>query len=289
VLIGAAWAVARGGQASFSWGVFALVAVGAVALQVAANTFNDYFDWRSGTDLANNEYFQPFSGGSRSIELRLITAPALFRVGLGAIAVATAVGVALTWLCGPEILGFGVAGALSAFFYTAPPLRLVARKGLGELLIGLNFGPLMVAGTAFCLTGTLTVMDFVAGLPIGLLTTAILWVNQFPDAVSDEATGKNNLVVVLGKRAARWGYVALWTAAFGTIVFVAAAGLHPVGVLAALFALPLALPTTRTLLRHYDDRKLVSACSGTIRLQLVTGLLMAAGLRWSSTFTEWML
>lgn len=289
VLIGAAWSVARGGAESFAWGILAMVALGTAALQVAANTFNDYFDWQSGTDQANNAYFQPFSGGSRSIELRLITPSALLSVGLAAVAVAVTVGAVLVWLRGPWLLAYGAAGLFSAYFYTAPPLRLVARRGLGELLIGINFGPLIVAGTAFCLTGTVSPMDFVAGLPIGLLTTAILWVNQFPDAVSDEATGKRNLVVVLGKRAARWGYVALWVVAFGTIALSAILGWHPVGVSLALLALPLAFRTTHILVRHYDDRELVSACSGTIRLQLVTGLLMAIGLRWSSALTGWLL
>ena len=84
-LIGAAW-VATAGQASrFPWLLFTLAMLGGIALHVAANTFNDYFDWRSGTDPANNEYFQPLSGGSRSIELGLITEEQLFRVALGVV------------------------------------------------------------------------------------------------------------------------------------------------------------------------------------------------------------
>ena len=88
-------------------------------------------------------------------------------------------------------------------FYTAPPFRFASRKGMGELLIGLNFGPLMVAGSFLVQTsGDMThVMNAVlAGIPIGFLVAAIVFVNQFPDHDGDKATGKNNLVVVFGPR-----------------------------------------------------------------------------------------
>ena len=71
-------------------------------------------------------------------------------------AVGEAIGAWLAWVQGPALLLFGLAGAFSAYFYTAPPLRLCARRGFGELLVGLNFGPLMVGGTVFALTGTVT-------------------------------------------------------------------------------------------------------------------------------------
>jgi 1,4-dihydroxy-2-naphthoate polyprenyltransferase len=159
--------------------IFAITLLGASALHLAANTFNDYFDWKSGTDQANSDYFQAFSGGSRSIELRLITLPGLLRLAIASSGVAALAGIALVLLVTPQILWFGLAGLFSAYFYTAPPLRLVARRGLGELLIGLNFGPLMVAGAVLALQGTVTWSHFLLGLPVGLLTTAILWINQF--------------------------------------------------------------------------------------------------------------
>ena len=56
-------------------------------------------------------------------------------------------------ISGPLVLLFGLVGAFSSYFYTAPPLRLAARRGLGELVVGLNFGPLATAGTVYALTG----------------------------------------------------------------------------------------------------------------------------------------
>ena len=179
---------------------------------------------------------------------------------------------------GPELLLFGLVGIFSAIFYTAPPLRLAARKGLGELFVGLNFGPLMVAGTVYALTGTLTWLDVALGLPIGLLTTAILWVNEFPDAPSDAKVGKNHLVVVLGKERARWGYALLLVASFAILGALVALGKIPLLALLFLGGIPLAVIAARIVFRHFQDRALAKACATTIQLHLVAGLLLAIGL-----------
>ena len=279
VLIAAAWVAATSSMA-FSWLAFGLAAVGASALHIAANTFNDYFDWKSGTDQANNDYFQQFSGGSRAIEMGLISERGMRNVGIGASVVAAAIGVALTAMQGPGIIAFGLAGLFAAYFYTAPPLRLVARKGLGELFIGLNFGPLMVGGTVYALTGQVGAVDFLVGVPIGLLTTAILWINEFPDAASDAETGKDHLVVVLGKERARYGYIAVVAAAFVVAAIGAFAGPFPAGAALFLLGLPLAAYASTIVFRHFNSRKLVDACKATIQLHMVAGLAMAGGLLW---------
>lgn len=279
VLIGATWAVVTRSLTPFPWLLFFLTLFGAAALHIAANTLNDYFDWTSGTDKVNNDYFLPFSGGSRSMELGLISEKGMLKVGLVSLGAAFAFGLTVMFLSKqPLLILFGLTGAFSAYFYTAPPLRLVARKGLGELLIGLNFGPLMTAGTVLALTGRVSWGDFAVGLPVGLLTTAILWINQFPDEVADRISGKHNLVVVLGKERARWGYVLLMVAAFGIAVTGVLTGLFPIGTLAILGAVPLAYSAIRILFQHYNDRELVTANSKTINIQLIAGLLTVAGI-----------
>ena len=281
ILIGAAWVMSQGGLDQFPWMNFGLAMVGASALHIAANCFNDYFDWKSGADPANNEYFQALSGGSRAVEMGLISLKGMFNVAAAASLVATICGAVLIYLVGPGILLYGLVGLFSAYFYTAPPLRLVARKGLGELFIGLNFGPLMTSGTAYALTGAFHWVDLLVGVPVGLLTAAILWINEFPDAPSDEATGKEHLVVVLGKRAARWGYVGLLLGAFGLVGIGAATGIFPAGALLFLGGLPIAAYAVKVLFEHFDDRELVGANKATIWLQAVAGILMAVGIYWN--------
>jgi 1,4-dihydroxy-2-naphthoate polyprenyltransferase len=169
IATGAAWISAQGNLAGpFPWLLFWLAILGGVAIHISANTFNDYFDWTSGTDKVNNSYFMPYSGGSRSIELGLISERKLLLVAWITLGIAAIAGLPFLILRGPALLIFAIAGAFSAYYYTAPPLRLAARKGLGELIVGLNFGPLMTAGTVFALTGQLSWMAFFIGLPIGL-------------------------------------------------------------------------------------------------------------------------
>src|SRR5690606_39371380 len=124
-----------------------------------------------------------------------------------------------------------------------------ARKGLGELFVGLNFGPLMVGGTVYALTGSLNWLDLYVGVPVSLLITAILWINQFPDKVSDEATGKHNLVVVLGRRRARWGYVIAVAGAVAGAGVGVLAGLVAAAAVLSLLGRPVAVECPGVLLR----------------------------------------
>jgi 1,4-dihydroxy-2-naphthoate octaprenyltransferase len=285
ILLGASWVAYKNLIQPFPWDLFFMALFAGIFLHIAANTFNDYFDWKSGTDQANNDYFLPYSGGSRSIELGLISEKSLFRVASISLLIAGTLGLILTLRSGPGILIFGLIGALSSYFYTAPPLRLAARKGLGELLIGLNFGPLATAGTVYALTGSVTLTDFLIGIPIGLLTTAILWINQFPDEDSDRETGKINLVVMLGKKRARWGYLLLLAAAFGLLLYWLAVGLLPLATLLVLGSIPLAVYAGRITVREYNQRSLIRANAATIQLHLACGLLLVAGLLLSVFFS----
>jgi 1,4-dihydroxy-2-naphthoate octaprenyltransferase len=275
--VGAAW-VAATAQGAFAWVPFIMALIGGLALQLAANTFNDYYDWRSGADPGNNDYFLPFSGGSRSIELRLVKPRTVFRIGVLCSVIATACGVGLVALGRTGVLAYGVFGLFAAWAYTAPPLRLVARRGLGELLVGLCFGPLMVAGVVEALTGRFDPDAVLLGLPIGMLITAVLWINEFPDHDADVAAGKIHLVAVLGKPAARWGYATLVLGAFILLGGMTLMRAWPLEVLAALTALPVGVWAVRHLIRHWADRELVRANAATIGLHFATGLLIAGGL-----------
>ncbi|QYK50142.1 MAG: UbiA family prenyltransferase [Anaerolineales bacterium] len=287
ILIGGAWVAANNIVSPFPTGKFLLALFAGILLHVSANTFNDYFDWTSGTDPANNDYFLPYSGGSRSIELGLVNEKTLLAVASIALLLSGGMGLVLALQSGWGLLAFGLLGAFFAYFYTAPPLRLAARKGLGELAVGLSFGPLAVAGTVYALTGRATLADFLAGVPIGLLTIAILWINQFPDEEADKATGKENLVVVLGKERARYGYVLLMLAAFGLALYwTLVSGLFPIGALLILAAAPLAIQASRVILREYRERSLVRANVTTIQLHAIAGLLMAAGIFWSDSLAR---
>lgn len=149
---------------------------------------------------------------------------------------------------------------------------------MGEFLIGLNFGPLMVAGSTLVQTGKLVPEAFLAGIPIGFLIAAVVYMNEFPDHDSDKATGKNTLIVVFGPEKARAGYVALIAAAFLSIAVMAFNGTLPMLTLMALLAIYFGYAATKTLYKYYNDRLLQPANWGTIIMHSVAGILLTVGI-----------
>lgn len=281
------------GDGLFSVTSLLLAVFGVLLLHLSSNVFNDYFDVSDGTDEANNEYFQPggaaITGGSRAIELGIITLNKTKTVAtsllLASLLVAGFLFYNIYQVTGATsnvegALAVGLSGLFLGYFYTARPLRLVARRGLGELAIFLAFGPLLTLGTGYAISaetiGFLSsefYMLLSLGVPFGFLTTNILYINQFPDAESDAKTGKNHLVVTLGKKAARWGYLVILSLAFYSSVYLNdLLNIHDnfnsnvflVGnAVLYLFGLSIFMK----LLKNYQKRELVNANIQTIILQ----------------------
>ena len=262
-----------------SWGWLGLTLLGGSLLHIGTNTSNDYFDHISGTDARNYNYSNKgLNGGSRGIQMGLISPKGIITVSIVTFTLSALVGIPLIVKSGLSILWLGLIGVFSGLFYTAPPFKFSSRKGIGELLIGMNFGPLMVAGSALVQTGQLLPEAFLAGIPIGFLIAAVVYMNEFPDYDSDKATGKNTLIVVFGQEKARAGYVALVTSAFVSIVILAFNGTVPKLSLIALFAAYFGFTATRTLYKYYNDRLLQPANWGTIIMHSVAGFLFCIGI-----------
>jgi 1,4-dihydroxy-2-naphthoate octaprenyltransferase len=147
--------------------------------------------------------------------------------------------------------------------------------------VGLNFGPLAIAGAVYAITGEFSWQAFLLGIPVGLLTMAILWINQFPDEDADRASGKINLVVVLGKERARWGYLILLASAVGLLCYWAVLGLIPPGAILAIIAIPIGIRASTVLMREYAERSLIQANAATIQLHLIFGITYAVGIAYS--------
>ena len=172
IFAGAAVTSMLGEHVSWSW--LGLTLLGGAFLHIGTNTSNDYFDHRSGTDALNYNYSnEGLNGGSRSIQMGLITPKGMLTLAIITFAMSAVVGVPLIMKSGLQILWLGLIGFFSGLFYTAPPFKFSSRRGMGEFLIGLNFGPLMVAGSALVQTGRLIPEAFLAGIPIGLLIAAV--------------------------------------------------------------------------------------------------------------------
>ena len=262
---------------TFNVGYFLLAMLGGIFLHLGANVSNDYFDHKSGNDEANKEFVRPFSGGSRAIQLGLLSPREVLAGSLLFYAAAILIGVYFTLAVGPIILVLGLVGVVSGFFYTAPSLNW-AGKGIGEILVGVNFGALMTLGAYYVQTGMLSVEPLASSIPVSLLIVAVLYINEFPDSVADEAVGKRTLVVRLGRAKAAYGYAAIVFSAYFFVLVNSVAGITPPQALLAMIPFPLAFRAVKHAFRfHSEARKLALANALNIVFHLLTSLLLSLG------------
>ncbi len=273
ILLGGALAWRQTGE--FSWGLFILTLVGGILIHAGANVSNDYFDHKSTNDDINKEFARPFTGGSRMIQNGLLTPKQVLIEALICYALGSAIGIYLVIVKGLPILWIGLFGAVTSFFYTAPPLKLVHR-GIGEIFIGLNFGVLMVLGTYFVQTGELSWVPVIASLPVSLLIMLILYINEFQDYNADLAVGKLNWVARLGRKNGAIGYIVFIVAMYLTIALGIITGSLPVWSAATLITVPIAMKAIKGVQTNYDNvRALVPVNAATIQLHLIVGIILA--------------
>ncbi len=276
IVLGAAIALYH--TSTWDWPLFLLTLAGMVLIHAGANVANDYFDHLSGNDAANVDFVRPFTGGSRMIQNGLLSPREVLSLSLVCFAAGIAIGSYLVIKVGWPVLVLGVLGVLGGFLYTAPRIFLVAR-GIGELVIGLNFGILPVAGSYFVQTGEFRWDVVLLSLPVAVLIAAILFVNQFQDYEADKAVGKRNWVVRLGRRASAKVYAASMLAWAIPIVVAVILKLAPPLCLIALLPLVPSLKAIQTAMKHYDNpQQLTPANALTVIVHLTVGLLLSGAL-----------
>ena len=183
-------------------------------------------------------------------------------------------GLALAALSSWVLIAVGAVCIAAAWTYTGGPLPY-GYRALGEVFVFVFFGLVAVVGTTYVQTLTLPGLAFAVAVPIGLLSVALLMVNNLRDIAGDAVVGKRTLAVLLGERATRLVFVGLLTVPFAVVIAVGVS--HPWALL-ALLAAPLALPPARTVLRGGRGPALIAALQGTGLLTLATGVLLGAGL-----------
>jgi 1,4-dihydroxy-2-naphthoate octaprenyltransferase len=261
---------------AFDAWLFVATMGGLVFLHAGANVVNDYFDFRNGTDRVNRNR-SPFNGGSPFILDGILTPRQVYKAALAFFAVGSIIGIYLAIEVSYLVLLLGVAGVATAFFYTSPRVNL-ARRGVGEVALGLAFGPLIVSGTYLVQTGEITFASFLIGLPVGILIGLVLFVNQFPDMEADRVAGKTHWVVRMGLHKASYWYAGLMVATFSTILALWALELYPPLVLLGLVPALVAVKASRIVLeKHPTVRELLPAQAMTIQVHLMVGLLLSAG------------
>jgi 1,4-dihydroxy-2-naphthoate octaprenyltransferase len=268
-----------GGAAAHQDGVFdalrfALAMLGTILAHASVNLWNELSDYR--TKIDEHTPRTPFSGGSGNLQAGLTSPGAVRAAAAGTLLVALGCGLYLTWVSGPWLLVFVVAGGVAAVFYTSH----MARFALGELAAGTCLGTFVVLGTYYSMAGGLTWNVVWLSIPPGILTALLLLLNEFPDAEADRAGGRRHLVIVLGRRGAAVLYTVSLATAYAIVGAGAILGWFPPWVLLSFLTLPLAIRAAIGALRDgtgSDRSRLVPAQAANVGVVLLTDLLLAVG------------
>ena len=264
VLIGTG--VAFGYGAFSAWrAVLALVV--ALALQIGVNFANDYSDGIRGSD-------ERRVGPTRLVAAGLAPPRQVLAAAFACFGVACVAGLVLAIFTSWWLILVGAAAVAAAWFYTGGS-RPYGYQGLGEVAVFSFFGLAAVAGTAYVQLVRFSWLELLAAIPAGLLSCALLMINNLRDINSDAEVGKRTLAVRLGDRRSRFVYIASLL-----LPFVAALALTPARPLAALtvLALPLAWGPIQSVRSGATGPALIKALGQTGRLQLAFGIALTIGL-----------
>ncbi len=270
---------------AFRWDLFLLTLLGASLIQIGTNMLNDYFDYRSGNDLMV-KHQNPFAGGGRILTAGLVSPSKHLLVFTSCLVLGCLSGLYLILAYNlPMLFWLGLVGIISSYFYVGPPLKL-AYRGVGEIIVGLNFGPLMTLGAFYVQTRSWTRLGepFLASLPIGLLIAAVLWINEFPDMDADRAVGKKTLVLRLGYLRSIGVFITLLAGSYLLVIVYSllkvfeSLQITSYATLIVLFSLPLGVKAAKVLRASYQDpHTIIPANAGTIMLHLTFGILSIVG------------
>jgi 1,4-dihydroxy-2-naphthoate octaprenyltransferase len=250
---------------------FVAALVGSVFIQIGTNLANDYSDARRGADSEDRLGPVRVTAGGLLPPRRVLVGTYV------AFGMAVAAGIYLAAVAGWQLLVVGALSIAAGVLYTGGP-RPYGYVGLGELFVFVFFGLVAVNGSYYVQTEELSWDAFALSIPVGLLASAILVVNNVRDIDTDRRAGKRTLAVRLGRKRSLRLFVAMLVLAFVTPLAVPAAGRLSWCVALSLLAAPLAVPLVQTLARRTDGPALNQALAGSGRLLAVFSLLLCAGI-----------
>ncbi len=257
---------------AFGYGKFSpwragLALVVALALQIGVNYANDYSDGIRGSD-------ERRVGPTRLVAAGLARPKQVLAAAFACFGVACVAGLVLAIFTSWWLILVGAAAVAAGWFYTGGS-HPYGYRGFGEIAVFAFFGVAAVAGTAYVQLVRFTWLELIAAIPAGLLSCALLMINNLRDIDSDAEVGKRTLAVMLGDARSRTVYVASLL-----VPFAVALAMTPVRPLAALtvIALPLAFGPIKAVRSGASGRALITALGQTGRLQLVFGAALTIGL-----------
>jgi len=276
VMLGAATAAWSGAKINLYY--LALAFVGAVASHISVNALNEYHDFTSGLDF--NTQPTPFSGGSGTLPKNPDKAHVALITGLVSLFVIVIVGIYFLSVRGLWLLPVGLLGIVTIVAYT----KWITRNPFLCLIApGLGFGPLMVMGTDFALSGSYSWTSFVASLVPFFLVSNLLLLNQFPDVEADRGVGRHHFPITIGRESSVKLYVLFLGGAYLAIIFGYITGSLPLTGFLALGSIVIAVPTVKGVARFANDvDRLIPYMGRNVVIIILTPVLLAIGLFISS-------
>lgn len=242
----------------------------ALLLQIGSNVANDVFDFERGTDTSERQ------GPIRVTQAGWLS-PVEVKLGLWFIfGLAAVFGLYLAILRGWIVIFIGLVAVLSAIAYTGGPFPL-GYYGLGDIFVFIFFGLAAVAGSYFVQADFVSESAWWMSVPVGLIITAILVVNNLRDLENDRKSGKLTLAVRLGEKGSRLEYMLCMSVAYLVLLLAVLNGVIPLAGMLAWGSIPLAIKSTRTVLIH-RGRPLNVALAGTGQTVFIFCLLFWLGL-----------
>lgn len=251
-----------------------LLLLGAISAHISVNAFNEYVDFKSGLDFKTKR--TPFSGGSGTLPEK----PDLARQTLGTALITSLVtlilGIYFVIVSGPALIPLGLVGLFLVYAYTP----WLARNAVSCLIApGLGFGPLMVMGTHYTLTGVYSWTVFFASLIPFFLVSNLLLLNQFPDAEADRTIGRRHFPVTIGKQASSFIYISFSCLAYLTIALGVYLHLLPKLCLIGIATIVLAIPSGIGAYKYADNiEKLMPFMGLNVLINIATPMLVALAL-----------
>ena len=259
-------------EGHFHFGHFLLAMLGSLLVHMTVNVINDYYDYVDGIDL--NTQRTPFSGGSGVLPLNLLKPKQAFWFGTICLLVAMAIGFYFVMIKGWLLFPLLLLAGFCAYFYNV----YLSKWHMGEIFAGLSFGPLLVLGAYYVQTGRYSWETLVASLAPGILTSNLLFLNEFPDREADRKGGRRHFVISLGKKDASYLFVALLTASYLCIIAGVLTKMMPAVALIGLGTIGFGWEAAKGAMKYYDNtEKLVPVLGANVITILGTQALLAIG------------
>lgn len=262
----------------FSWFWFLAALVGIYLIETGKNAVNKLTDFVLGVDGVNKpsdeEVYNPFTGESKTA----IATGKLSKLEIGIISALTllggaGIGLLIVLFREPRVLIIGIIGLIIAVFYSVPPIKL-SYRGLGEISVGLAFGPIVISGIYLVMSNSWDYRILLISIPISLLISNVLIVNEIPDFDEDLQGGKKNLIVRFGVDRGIKIYEWLFNLSFISLIALAIIFKNPLWII-GLIAFPISRRCVKVARENYNNpKKFMEANGKTILVYVIVGLTM---------------